>query len=60
MSNLRLTMHLLAVTLATSYITLGIANTESARSLWAIYAAVTFVLSLSSYTLERMRAEHDA
>lgn len=42
---LHFTTHALAA-VATSYVTLGIADPREAAKLWAPYAAVTFALSL--------------
>jgi len=48
-------VQLLTVAVASSYLTLGIFAAEHARSLWAPYAVVTFVLAVTNLTMERRR-----
>lgn len=53
----QLGLHVLAIVIATSYLTLGIAEPDTAGSLWAVYALVTFVLAAINLMIEQRRRE---
>lgn len=50
-----LRLHMLTVFVAGSYLTLGLFSPDQARDLWAIYAAVMFVLAVINLVWERRR-----
>lgn len=50
---LLLSLHVLTVAVASSYLTLGIVTPHHARALWAPYALVTFVLAIANLLTER-------
>ncbi len=50
-----LSVHMLIVIVATSYLTLGVFEPHRARALWAPYAAIIFVLAVVNMIRERRR-----
>lgn len=46
-------LHMLSVAIAASYVTLGIFSPHDARSLWAVYALTTLVLTTVTLTWRR-------
>lgn len=53
---LQLTLHVVTIALAASYLTLGISQTGAAARLWWVYAIVTGILAVINLTLERRDA----
>jgi hypothetical protein len=45
--------HLLAIVIAASYLTLGVAVPDAARSVWWAYGLLSFVLAVTNYSMTR-------
>lgn len=48
-----LRINVLMVIAASSYVTLGVANSDAARELWWVYGLLSFVLAVWNLMLER-------
>ena len=50
-------LNIFQIMVAVSYLTLGVANVDTARDLWWIYAIITFFLSIAALYRERKEVE---